>query len=291
MAGNLRIGTCSWKYDSWTGLVYSEEQLGNYLEEYALKYRTVEVDQWFWSLFGEDRVVLPKPAVVQDYANSVPADFRFSIKAPNSLSLTHYYKKQKSDPLIPNPYFLSPRLFEDFWSSLGPLQEKVGAISLQFEYLNKQKMSGQDEFLNALAAFADSMDYPVPICIESRNPNYLNASYFEFLAEHGLGHVYSQGYYLPDIVELYKKSYKYLKGIAMIRLLGPDRSGIEEASGKVWNRIIQPKDGELPDISKMVRHMVNEQELDLYLNVNNHYEGSAPITIDKLEELLAADET
>jgi uncharacterized protein YecE (DUF72 family) len=51
----LRLGTCSWKYPSWAGLVYSAPRGINYLEEYARRYDTVEVDQWFWSLFeGSD---------------------------------------------------------------------------------------------------------------------------------------------------------------------------------------------------------------------------------------------
>ncbi|PLX23103.1 MAG: DUF72 domain-containing protein, partial [Ignavibacteria bacterium] len=43
----LRIGTCSWKYPSWKGIVYSAPKGINYLEEYARVYDTVEIDQWF----------------------------------------------------------------------------------------------------------------------------------------------------------------------------------------------------------------------------------------------------
>ena len=50
----VRIGTCSWKYDAWRGLVYSQNP-ENYLQEYAKRYDCVEVDQWFWSLYGPDR--------------------------------------------------------------------------------------------------------------------------------------------------------------------------------------------------------------------------------------------
>ena len=41
MSGKVRIGTCSWKYDAWRGLVYSEKDKINYLEEYAEHYGTV----------------------------------------------------------------------------------------------------------------------------------------------------------------------------------------------------------------------------------------------------------
>lgn len=117
----LHIGTCSWKYDSWRGIVYSDSKEKNFLREYSQHFSTVEVDQWFWSLFTGDKVVLPKPKVVQEYADSVPEDFIFSIKVPNSITLTHHYKKQKSDSLIVNPHFLSVGAMKRFLELLEPL--------------------------------------------------------------------------------------------------------------------------------------------------------------------------
>ena len=93
----LHIGTCSWKYDSWRGLIYPQEKKINYLQEYSRHYRTVEVDQWFWSLFGEDTAVLPKTAVVSEYGSSVPDDFVFCAKVPNSITLTHHYRVNEDD--------------------------------------------------------------------------------------------------------------------------------------------------------------------------------------------------
>ncbi len=52
----IHLGTCPYKYESWRGLVYSY-QPANYLQEYARRYDCVEVDQWFWSLFGA-RIIL-----------------------------------------------------------------------------------------------------------------------------------------------------------------------------------------------------------------------------------------
>ena len=116
----IRLGTCSWKYDSWRGLVYSDQAKKNYLLEYSKKYDTVEIDQWFWSLFGVDKVSLPFPNIVEEYTESVPEDFKFTIKVPNSITLTHFYRKIKTKPLEVNPYFLSIELFETFLNSLKP---------------------------------------------------------------------------------------------------------------------------------------------------------------------------
>jgi uncharacterized protein YecE (DUF72 family) len=100
----MRIGTCSWKYDSWKGLIYPDFGEFNYLEEYSKHYNTVEIDQWFWSL-NKSNVYLPKSNVVEEYNDSTPNDFKFTIKMPNSLTLTHPYKSYE-----PNPYFLSNEL-------------------------------------------------------------------------------------------------------------------------------------------------------------------------------------
>lgn len=72
MSAKIHIGTCSWKYDSWQGLVYSDKPDLNHLEEYARNYDTVEIDQWFWSLHGSQTVTLPKAGVVNEYTGSIP---------------------------------------------------------------------------------------------------------------------------------------------------------------------------------------------------------------------------
>ncbi|HLG33096.1 MAG TPA: DUF72 domain-containing protein, partial [Ignavibacteriaceae bacterium] len=142
----IRIGTCSWKYDSWRGLVYPENKQINYLEEYSKHFNTVEIDQWFWSLFEPSKVVLPSKKIVEEYNNSTPDDFLFTIKVPNAITLTHFYSKSKTDPLKLNPHFLSIDLFKEFYLTLKPLNKKIGCLIFQFEYLNKQKMSSISEF-------------------------------------------------------------------------------------------------------------------------------------------------
>ena len=290
MPGALSIGTCSWKYASWKDLVYSSEKPENYLEEYSQRYSSVEVDQWFWSLFGIEKVVLPKSQTVEEYAASVPKDFRFVVKAPNSISLTHLYKQYSQGRLQENPHFLSPDLYGAFLNTLAPLGEKLGAISLQFEYLNKQKMPSPKRFFEQFVTFLDAIEMNTPLCIELRNPNFLNADYFDLIAEKGVGHTFCQGYYMPDIRELYDAHGHRLRGTGIIRLLGPDRKGIEERSKKQWNRVVDPKDEEIEGISRLIRKMVDQSGMDIYLNVNNHYEGSAPVTIDKMLRFLETED-
>ena len=280
----LYIGTCSWKYDSWKGIIYPEFGEINYLEEYAKHYKTVEVDQWFWSLF--DIVKLPEKKTVEEYKESVPEDFKFTIKVSNSITLTHYYNKNKSEPLKKNPYFMSVDLFEEFLQTMKPIKNQIGSLMFQFEYLNPQKMSSLSEFQRHLHQFFTSLPADVPpMSIEIRNPYYLNSSYFKFLNDLNLSNVFLQGYFMPPVVGVYSKHKDLIKGQTIIRLHGPDRSGIEKMSDNNWNKIYIPRDEELKDIVEMIKDL-NNRGVDVYLNVNNHYEGCAPMTIEKVKKLL-----
>jgi uncharacterized protein YecE (DUF72 family) len=284
---NLRIGTCSWKYDSWIGLVYSESVGKHYLREYSSQFNTVEVDQWFWSLHGIDKISLPREEVVREYMASVPRDFRFTVKVPNSITLTHFYRKSRQEPLTANPHFLSPTLFEEFVESLTLMEPQLGMLIFQFEYLNKQKMPSPDEFRLRFTDFFRVCDRRLPSAMEIRNPNYLSDDYFRFLAELGLSAVFIQGYYMPPITEIYRNFGMLLRTPVVIRLMGPDREGIEEKTGGRWNRLAVPRDQELDEICEMVADLLH-RGLDVYLNVNNHYEGSAPLTIQRIQDRLGA---
>jgi uncharacterized protein YecE (DUF72 family) len=269
-------------------LVYSDDEKLHYLKEYAKKYDTVEIDQWFWSLHGPNKITLPRSDVVEDYRRSVPSHFRFTVKIPNSVTLTHHYRRNKNDPLIPNTYFLSADMFHRFLETIHPLADYLGPLMFQFEYLNKQKMSSQTEFQDRFESFISRCPKEFLYGVEIRNPNYMNGSYFAFLNRNRLHHVFLQGYYMPPITDVYAKHTSGIRGTTVIRLHGPDRKGIERKSGGRWNRIVEPKDDELDGVAKMVENLI-KSDVDVWLNVNNHYEGSAPLTIERINKRLKTD--
>lgn len=280
----LQIGTCSWKYPSWKGLVYSSAKPTNYLAEYSKEFSTVEVDQWFWSLFKGNTVVLPKKAVVEEYMESVPENFTFCIKVPNSITLTHHYNKK--EPLVANPWFLSVDLMHRFLDSIALMKSKLGPLVFQFEYLNKRKMAGQRDFIDRFGDFAENLPRDFEYGVEIRNPNYLDSRYFNFLASFKISHVFIHGYYMPSIFTLYDTYRELLGKNTIIRLLGFDREAIEEQTGKKWGRRVAPQEGDLDLLAAMLGDLKSRQSTVL-LYVNNHFEGSAPRTITRLREKLS----
>lgn len=283
----LRLGTCSWKFPSWAGLVYSQAKGIDYLAEYAQQYDSVEIDQWFWSRFDLGEVKLPDPDDVAAYRAVVSDTFRFTVKAPNSVTLTHLYQQEKDVPLIANPSFLSVALMETFLRLIEPLHDVLGPIMLQFEYLNRKKMVSQEHFQRRMSELVAALPGGYGYAIEVRNAPYLNAAYFSFLERTNLIPVLIHGYWMPPVWEVYEAHRQAIQGhdTAVIRLMGPDRQGIEALTGKAWDRRAAPKDEELPRIAGMVQDLLRAGT-NVYVNVNNHYEGSAPLTIQRLRAAL-----
>lgn len=276
----LRVGTCSWKYPSWAGLVYSRADGIDSLAEYGRKYSTVEVDQWFWTL-------RPSSTDVERYRAAVPADFRFTVKAPNALTLTHVPGKKGAEP-VPNPRFLSTEVLGEFLDALDPLRSQVGMVMFQFGYLNRKMMASAAELLVRLGRFLEQAPRGWPYAVEIRNATWLRGPFFELLRSRRAGAVLIQGYWMPPVGEIQTRAADLLEGPVVVRLHGPDRGGMEEKSGGSWNRIVEPRDGELESVAAMVRRLLKGGH-DVFLNVNNHFEGSAPLTIERLAVLGLAD--
>ena len=287
----LRIGTCSWKYDSWKGLVYNPERNyapHDYLADYAKFFNTVEIDQWFWSLFPQG-AKLPDSGMVKLYADSVPNDFLFTIKAPNSITLTNFYSKQpsayKEYANRPNSHFLDVDLLNRFLEMLEPMKSKLGPIMFEFEYLNKKKMASKKAFLDRLDDFFEQAPKGFKYAVESRNPNYLTEEFFAFLRDRGVGFVMLEGYYMPSIADVVAEYDVRTANFSVVRLHGPDRQAIEARTGGLWGEIVDPKDEGLKATASIIEENTSRR-ITTFVNVNNHYEGSAPQTILRLSRFL-----
>ena len=94
-----------------------------------------------------------------------------------------------------------------------------------------------------------------------------------------------QGYWMDDLAQVLDARGPSLGDVLCIRLHGEDREGMEERTGSDWSRVVRPKDEELGRIIGSVRKILGGDR-KVFLNVNNHYEGCAPATIDKIAGLL-----
>lgn len=209
-------------------------------------------------MFAPSKVFPQNENTAKDYKKRVPDDFLFAIKVPKSITLTHYYKKNNKEHFVQNPHFLSIKLSNDFLKTIKPLKDNIGCLLCQFEYLNKQKMSSQLTLQNQFKDFIEKIEDAAPLAgIEIRNPNYLNKSFFDFLASLKIIPVLLVGYYMPDIVETCSKFKDHLKSKVIFRLHGSDRSGIEKMSQENWNNIYIDRKAELIKLSIILNEFLN----------------------------------
>ena len=71
----------------------------------------------------------------------------------------------------------------------------------------------------------------------------------------------------------------------IFRLHGTGREEIEKETGNTWNRIVNSREKELSDIAAIVKDLTGSKN-EIYVNINNHYEGSAPLTIERFRKFL-----
>ncbi len=70
---------------------------------------------------------------------------------------------------------------------------------------------------------------------------------------------------------------------SQIRLHGPNRAGIEEQTNKEWNRIADPRDSDLDALADIVKGL-KKRRRNVWVFANNHFEGSAPLTVERLKQ-------
>ena len=121
--------------------------------------------------------------------------------------------------------------------------------------------------------------------MEVRNPNYLTPEFFDFLREYELAYVFLDGYYMPPIADVFEHCDTFTSDVSVIRLQGSGREEMEDRTRRVWNEIIEPKPGGIKAAASIVRANM-KRGVRTFVNVNNHYEGSAPLTIEKLLRVL-----
>jgi uncharacterized protein YecE (DUF72 family) len=115
-----------------------------------------------------------------------------------------------------------------------------------------------------------------------------NPPIFNFVSSKNLIHVLSEKEFMPYIYDVYSEFKQYFGETALIRLMGGNRQDIEVKAGEEWNKIIDPKP-DLMEIIAMIKEMMASSK-SIIINVNNHYEGSAPLTIQAIKTALEGSE-
>lgn len=143
-AGQIWIGCAGWTIPSAVRAQFPEA--GTHLERYAQRFPSVEINSSFYRPH--------RPATYARWADSVPDEFRFSVKMPKAI--THDSRLENVAPLL--------ETFLDEYTHLGP---KLGYLLIQLPpslAWNKQR---DVAFFKLLRGLTD-----VPACCEPRHATW-----------------------------------------------------------------------------------------------------------------------
>jgi uncharacterized protein YecE (DUF72 family) len=288
------FGTSSWTYPGWKGLVYSKDYpatgaVAKQLAEYARwpLFRTVGIDSFFYRPASA--------ATLKSYAAVLPPGFRCVSKVWDRIT-AHSFNSPRDTAHHGerNPDWLNPQLF--IAEVLGPMQEHfadhLGPLVFEFQTIAKREGRTPAQFFEALDRFFGALPKGVPYAVEIRNPEYLSPPYFAVLREHGVAHVFNAWTRMPAIGEQLLLHESITADFVVTRaLLRPGRTYAQAVDAFAPYDHIQDENPALRnDLVALARTAINLR-IPAYVIVNNRAEGSSPLTIKAVAELLVSSRT
>jgi len=259
----LHVGTSSFSDESWIGPFYPVgTKPADMLPFYATRYATVEVDSTYYRP--------PSLSMCQRWHGVTPAGFKFSLKVPSEITHKKALAGAEAD-------------WESFLRNVAPLGPKLAYLVLQFPYWNlKSPIPNLGEFLKRLDAFTKMAEAPCPLVVETRNPKWITQELLDFLKGRHLILALQDQQWMPRPQQLFEKWGDQLKTgrDVYVRMLG-ERETIEKLTTS-WEKIVMDRTPQVAEWLPIVqKFLAQEQEVSMYFN--NHFEGHAPESIEKLK--------
>jgi uncharacterized protein YecE (DUF72 family) len=156
---NLYVGTSGYSYKEWKGTFYPEDMpVKQMLRFYGEHFSTVEINNTFYRM--------PKTAVLEGWADEVPADFRFILKAPQRI--THMQRLREANESVSHLLEVS-----------AALKERLGALLFQLPPNFKKDVQRLQEFLALLRPQTRT-------AFEFRHQSWFDEEVFGLLRDHGV---------------------------------------------------------------------------------------------------------
>ncbi|HVE10452.1 MAG TPA: DUF72 domain-containing protein [Paraburkholderia sp.] len=292
---NVHLGTSTWSFPGWHGIVYGDEYSNSKLSREGLSaygahplLRTVSIDRSFY-----------KPLTLSEYlryAQQVPDHFRFIVKAP-ALITDATVRAERGEPVSPNPCFLNAQMATDEFVQpcLDGLGVKAGALVFQFSPLPDTLLAQPAELIAQLAAFFAALP-PLPdgtcYAIEIRDACLLTPRFIRMLKSAGVRYCVGLHARMPDP----------LRQAAALALLDDTPTGplivrwslhggfkYEQAKAKYepFDKLVDEDPATRTALAELAaRYAIAGQPV--LIAVNNKAEGSAPLSCVQLAREIAA---
>jgi len=285
----LRLGTSSWTYPGWIGLVWDREYPDAQLARHGLAayaqhplFRTVSLDRSFYRPLSA--------AQFAAYAAQVPDEFRFVVKAP-ALVTDAMLRDETGRGMRPNPGFLDAAVAMS--SCIEPavqgLGHKLGALVFQLSPLPAAWLARMPELIERLHALLHaipdlrSASPDGVIAVEVRDPQWLVPSFVEALRDTGTTYCMALHAKMPRIAEQLPILRACWPGPLVCRWnLNPVHGafGYETARRQYapYDRLVDPDPETRAALARVIAGTVGRGQ-NVYVTLSNKAEGSAPLSV------------
>jgi len=292
----IRLGTSSWFFPGWRGLVYdgvypqtalSRKGLAAYAEIPLL--RTVSLDRTFYAAISAVEYAR--------YANQVPEDFSFVVKAP-AMVCDAVMRDEEGRGKVANPHFLDAAIAtrEFVVPCLEGLGAKAGPLVFQVSPLPRGLVAEAVTIIERLAAFFAALprelgEHRPLYALELRNAELLTPRLMRMLAAAGVRYCVGLHDRMPE-VERQEVALRTLDsdspGPLVVRW-NLHRGFLYQAAKQRYepfDRLVD-EDSETRRILARMAGDAFRAKHKVWITANNKAEGSAPLSLLKLAEEIA----
>jgi len=285
----VRLGTSSWSFPGWAGIVFdgpaSEAELARSgLPAYAQHplLRSVGIDRTYYAPISAE--------LFAAYAAQTPDDFRFLVKAHQDCTLPQRRERGASRP-TPNPRFLDPEyaardVVEPCVRGLG---EKLGVLVFQFSPMGLGRLGGVDGFIDRLAEFLAALPPGPPYAVELRSASLVSAQTRDALRRVGVGYCHNVHPEMPPLAEqLELFPIEPGPGPCVVRWMLHRAHQYDDAKDLYapFDKLVEP-DVESREAIRDMALAAAAAGRTIIIITNNKAEGSAPLSLLELARLIA----
>jgi uncharacterized protein YecE (DUF72 family) len=293
----IRLGTSSWSFAGWSGLVYGAHASESLLSREGLPaysahplLRSVSLDRTFYAPLTQEQYAR--------HASQVPDGFRFVVKCPN-LFTDAVRRGERGVPSGLNPNFLDAAEAARHFVApcVAGLGAKAGPLVFQFSPLPLEILADTAAFVARLSAFlaalpllpASRAGQQAFYAVEFRDPDVVTPRMMRMLAERGVRYCVAIHARMPSAERQMQAVAATGPGPLVVRwsLLAGERYERAKARFFPFDKIVVPDPatrGVLARASRQARAMGQA----VWITANNKAEGSAPLTLELLaREILA----
>jgi uncharacterized protein YecE (DUF72 family) len=282
----VRLGTSSWSFPGWSGLVYARKHAEGDLSRLGLTayaghpvLRAVGIDRTFYA-----------PIAARDYAvyaAQVPAGFRFLVKAPAAVS-DAAVRDERGRATRRNEGFLDARWAIDQFvcPALEGLGDRAGPLVFQLSPLPREFAFDPPAFAARIHHFLAAIRAEVPrvmLAVEVRNAEVVGEPLAQALRGADAHYCYGVHARMPTVAEQAERMAALGAGPLVARWSLHAGFQYEEAKAEYapFNRLVDPDVPTRNTLAELAARAIGGGH-DAIIIANNKAEGCAPLTVVEL---------